>query len=662
MHLNEVINTFKYFCLYSIKFLFFYFILIIINNKKIIIIEIDNEISLYEKNIDFSNYSSDIKTIALFLPQFHSIEENDKWWGKGFTEWVNVKKSIPLYKCHHQPRIPGDINNYLGYYELTKPEILKKQIDLAKSHGIYGFGIYYYWFSGKTLLEKPLLMLLNNKDINFNFLLIWANENWTRRWDGNDKEILINQEYKKEDPNKFIKDIMKYIIDKRYIKINGKPIIGIYEPNKIPDINQTILIWRNEARKYGIGELYILVTLNDYNVNDFQRMNLFDGVYQFSPRDTMFPSNRIKSKYDNLYYLYSSILYKEFNLTNSTNNFQFFKGSMVEFDNTARKQNNPVIFQNFSPEQFYMLNKKIIEWTKKEYIENRFIFVNAWNEWGEGAYLEPDQKYGYASINALSKAIFNLSYYYNIYKLENLKDESKIAIQVHVFYEDLIKEIINKINNMPVKYDLFISTNSEKKKKIIEQNIKKFLNVNYYTIKIFQNKGRDVLPFLFQLKNEIKKYKYICHLHTKKTQFTNFGDEWRKYLYNNLLGSKEIISEILTDFEIYPKLGIIFPETFYKVLINYDNEVTKLDKFYMNFIIKKLSKSFRIGNNIEFPVGNMFWAKTDSIHQIFGIKLKKIFPKEKKQIDGTIMHGIERIWLFLVKFNGYYFKKIFKHF
>ena len=455
---------------------------------------------------------------------------------------------------------------------------------------------------------------------------------------------------------------MKYIIDKRYIKINGKPIIGIYEPNKIPDINQTILIWRNEARKYAIGELYILVTLNDYNVNDFQKMNLFNGAYQFSPRDTMFSSNRIKSKYDNLYYLYSSILYKEFNLTNITNNFHFFKGSMVEFDNTARKKNNPVIFQNFSPEQFYMLNKKIIEWTKKEYTENRFIFVNAWNEWGEGTYLEPDKKYGYASINALSKAIFNLPYYDNIYKLKNLKEECKIAIQVHIFYEDLIKEIINKINNMPVKYDLFISTNTEKKKNIIEHNIQKFLNVNYYTIKIFQNKGRDVLPFIFQLKDEIKKYKYICHLHTKKTQFTNFGDEWRNYLYNNLLGNKEIISEILTDFEINSKLGIIFPETFYKVLINYDNEVTKSDKFYMNFLIKKLSKSFRIGNNFEFPVGNMFWAKTDSIHQIFGFKLKNIFPKEKKQIDGAIMHGIERIWLFLVKFNGYYFKKIFKHF
>ena len=147
-------------------------------------IEIDNKIFLYEKNINYSNLTTDIKTIALYLPQFHSIKENDKWWGKGFTEWTNVKSSKPLYKGHHQPRIPGDSLNYLGYYELINLEVIQKQINLAKSHGIYGFGIYYYWFSGRRLLESPLDLFLINKNLDFKFLLIWANENWTRRWNG----------------------------------------------------------------------------------------------------------------------------------------------------------------------------------------------------------------------------------------------------------------------------------------------------------------------------------------------------------------------------------------------------------------------------------------------------------------------------------------------
>ena len=217
--LNENYNIF----FYSIKCLLFIFILItIFLLKEIIFIDIDNHISLYEENIDFSNNITDIKTIALYLPQYHSIKENDKWWGKGFTEWKNVKKAKSLYKGHHQPRIPGDETNYLGYYNLTNPETIKKQVKLAKSHGIYGFGIYYYWFSGKRLLELPLNILLNNKDIIIKFFLIWANENWTRRWDGKDNEILIKQDYKEIDSENFIKDIVIYLKDERYIRIMKK--------------------------------------------------------------------------------------------------------------------------------------------------------------------------------------------------------------------------------------------------------------------------------------------------------------------------------------------------------------------------------------------------------------------------------------------------------
>ena len=182
-------NHLKFLCL--IKYLFIIiFIIVIYLQINLEIIEIDNEFSLYEKNLNFSNNKTDIKPIALYLPQFHSIIENDKWWGKGFTEWKNVRKSKPFYSGHHQPRIPGDPLGFVGYYELTNPDVIIKQVELAKAHGIYGFGIYYYWFSGKKLLEKPLEIFYNNKEIKFKFLLIWANENWTRRWDGQNNKIL----------------------------------------------------------------------------------------------------------------------------------------------------------------------------------------------------------------------------------------------------------------------------------------------------------------------------------------------------------------------------------------------------------------------------------------------------------------------------------------
>ena len=226
-----------------------------------------------------------MKTIAFYLPQFHRIPENDKWWGKNFTEWTNVKKAKPLYEGHHQPRKPGDKKGYLGHYLLTDSLTIKKQVKLAKSHGIYGFAFYYYWFSGKRLLEKPLNIYLENKDIDFPFLLIWANENWSRNWDGGNSEILMKQNYNLNDPQNFIKDIQIYLRDDRYIKINEKTVIGIYEPLKIPQLKETLSIWRKEAKKIGIGELYILISLNQYNVSVFKSFDFLDAAYDFPPRN-----------------------------------------------------------------------------------------------------------------------------------------------------------------------------------------------------------------------------------------------------------------------------------------------------------------------------------------------------------------------------------------
>ena len=202
----------------------------------------------------------------------------------------------------------------------------------------------------------------------------------------------------------FIKDIKKYIIDKRYIKINDKPVIGLYEPKKIPNLSNTIFNWRKEAKKIGFDDIYIIVCLNSYSFEEMKNLELFNGAYEFSPRDSL--QNSAKP-----YLLYMNTLYKKIDFIKANNNFPLYRGSMLEFDNSPRKKNEYVIYENYSPEQFYMNNKKIIEWTRSRYDKNnRFIFINAWNEWGEGTYLEPDKKYGYASINSLSKALFNKTF------------------------------------------------------------------------------------------------------------------------------------------------------------------------------------------------------------------------------------------------------------
>ena len=466
---------------YKLNIIIFFIIicipLFLHHNENIVYIENDNKFSEFEKNMDFTNLKTDIKVIALYLPQFHVIEENNRFWGKGFTEWINVKKCIPKFKGHHQPRIPGDKYGYLSYYDLSDVKNIKKQTELAKSHGIFGFGIYYYWFSGKMLLEKPINLFIHNLNIDFKFLLIWANENWSRRYDGSSNELLIKQEYRKEDPYIFIKDTKKYLKDTRYIKIRQKPVIGIYEPFKIPNLNKTMEIWREKSRELGIGEIFILICINHYKVINFQNLNLFDGCYEFPPRNSL-TNNRILNKNS---LIYSQLLYKSRDFNESGINFQhfpFFRGTMLEWDNCPRKK-KCVIFERYSPQQFYIFNKLIIDWTLKKYI-------NAWNEWGEGSYLEPDEKYGYASINSLSKAIFNLSYFEKYTTFEN----GKIAVLLSVNDENSMNETIKKINNIPYIYDLFIIIetyirfDSLKKYIILNSNANHFEFINFFNILI----------------------------------------------------------------------------------------------------------------------------------------------------------------------------------
>ena len=611
-------------------------------------IQLDNEIYAYENDMDFSNYKTDIKVIA-----FYSPINND---------WVNIINKKPLYKGNHQPRIPGDKKNYLGYYNIENEnlvEVFKKQIELAKRHGIYGFAIYLHWFSGTILNQNFFNLLINNKDLNFHFFIIWKNENIIIKANNSSQEnVIIKQEYKDKDPELFIKDIRRFLIEPLYIKIKEKPILGILNPDKIPKLNDTIKIWREKSIVYGIGKIYIIINMNNDYIQNIKYFNLSDSLIDFSTLKVSDIDFKVKNQN---YYLYTYLLYKK--KTHIAAKIPIYLCSILEFDKHY-KQTQSLSFYNYSPEQFYILNKKIINWTKSNFKEtNRIIFINSWNNWNEGSYLEPDIRFGYASINSLSKAIFNLPFR-NIYNLSDLYENNKVAIQVHIFYVDLIKDIISKINNIPVKFSLFISTTSKEKKNIIEKYIKKnSCKLLYnYEILVLENKGRDVLPLIIQLKKIYHKYRFICHIHTKKSLHSKMGDEWRNYLFNNLLGSKDIISEILTDFENNDKLGLIFPKIYYKLLLFFNCEISKSNIKKMNYLIKQIYPHVKIIDRItEFPAGNMFWGRISAIYQIFNINIEKKFPKEFGQLDFTIMHAIERIWAYLTKLNGYYYRNIFKH-
>ena len=626
----------------------------IIFPENTIIIENDNKMPEYENNINYSTFISDMKPIAFYLPFYETNEPLDGQYGNR----KNIKKFKSLFKRHHQPSISLDNSNYLDNYNSFDINTIKKQVELARNHGIYGFAIYYYWNCGEKVLEKPLVLYLDNKDINFPFLLIWVNNFFNNKYNKRKKEILFNDTYIDEYSRLFINDIEKYLKDHRYIKINNKSALGIYEPFEITKLNKMIQNFREKSKEYEIGEIFILVCLNKKKINKIFNLNIFDGAYDFPSQNSL---GNFKVKFKKTF-IYNELIYKnsEYNYANSKN-FSFFRCSMPQLDNCPCLKKKD-IFDYYSPEQFYFVNKLIIDWTKKHYNkDNRYFFINSWNNWCEGTYLEPDQKYGYASINSLSKAIFNLTYIEQI-NLNHLNYDSQISVHVHLFYKDLINDIIKFTNEIPVKFDLFISVCSKNVKKAIEKYIFKNSKATFIEIKIVSNKGRDVLPFLIQMKKVIKKYKYICHIHSKKSFHINFGDKWRNYLYLNLLGNSQIISEILSEFEKYDKLGLIFPEPFYRVLTTFGKKITDSNIKYMNFIIKTIFQKYKISNNyFDFPEGNMFWAKVEAIYQIFEINIEKIISKENGKLDSTIIHGIERIWTYLAKLNGFAYKKIFKH-
>lgn len=371
----------------------------------------------YQDDIDFTSFTPKVKTLAYYLPQFHDIPENDKWWGKGFTEWTNIKKAKPLFNGHYQPREPHED---FGYYNLTDADVIRKQAQLAKRHGIYGWCIYYYWFSGKRLLEKPIDILLANKDIDINFCFEWANETWTKRWIGNDDEVAIEQKYLEDDPEKFIDDIKKYIDDPRYIRVDGRPMLLIYTPQDIPNPQDLVARWRKRALDIGIGELYILVNSREYSPKELMVTDIVDGAAGFCHHNPLISNIRytvnnsmgetVFSRVYN-YHRYTN-LYCDF-VKNDLEFKPYYRSCIACWDNTPRYDTtaaNHMFACNFSLKDFYrMVATNVAE---AEEMNKEFMFVFSWNEWCEGSCLEPDKKYGYAVINTLSKAIMKLPFDY----------------------------------------------------------------------------------------------------------------------------------------------------------------------------------------------------------------------------------------------------------
>ncbi|MCF6341201.1 MAG: glycoside hydrolase family 99-like domain-containing protein [Bacteroidales bacterium] len=351
-----------------------------------------------------------VRTLAFYLPQFHPIPENDAWWGKGFTEWTNVARAKPVFPGHYQPHLPAD----LGFYDLRIPEVMVQQAKLASGYGIHGFCYYYYNFNGKKLLDLPLNEMLKSGKPDFPFCLCWANENWTRRWDGRDEEVLISQEHSLEGDKNFIKDILPFLKDKRYIRVNNKLLLLIYRVEKLDNPRNTAEAWREIVKKE-LGEELYLCSVNNFTKEIDPASFGFDATVQF-PLDfnpaCKYESSTIAKTHqlenndvkDYWFYNYDCIVKTMLNVKNP--GYKFFRGAFPSWDNTPRRKNTGAVFLNSSPGKYQNFLKRTIDLTLKEQAgDEQLVFINAWNEWAEGAHLEPDMKYGHAWLEATKDAI-----------------------------------------------------------------------------------------------------------------------------------------------------------------------------------------------------------------------------------------------------------------
>lgn len=405
-----------------------------------------------------------MKTIAFYLPQFHPIPENDRWWGRGFTEWTNVTRAHPFFNGHFQPRLPAD----LGFYDLRLAEVRNEQAKLAQQYGLYGFCYHYYWFNGKKLLDLPLTKVLESKEPDFPFCICYANENWTRRWDGQEDDILMKQEHSPDSDRNFIQDVIPMFKDNRYIKVKNKPLLLVYRSALFPDISNTTRIWREEARKAGFDDIFLCKcqTFGDF---DDPAKTGFDACVEFPPHGL-----NIGQKYE--YEDFARLSAPSFNgkifdygdaalqmMTRQWPEYKLFKTVMLGWDNSARKGLNAHIFHNFSMDIYERWLSLVMKRTVERYPDyERFVFVNAWNEWAEGTYLEPDQKFGHEYLTATWRAIASAKSWEDIAKgLGEMGEyvESR---------EGLLRGILNYIENREATEILLVKAIEKKEAKILE--------------------------------------------------------------------------------------------------------------------------------------------------------------------------------------------------
>lgn len=576
--------------------------------------------------------------VAFYLPQFHTIPENDEWWGKGFTEWRNVARALPQFEGHHQPKLPGD----LGFYDLRNVEVMHEQARLAREYGISAFCFYFYWFGGKTLLETPLRNWLNDKSIDLKFCLCWANEKWTRTWDGRGDEILIDQKHSPEDDIAFIEHVAEYMRDPRYLRVDGKPMLLVYRPGLFPDMAATALRWRRWCSANGLGEIH-LAYVQSFDFISPAEMGL-DAAVSFPPNRSAVASVTASHKLINPDFRGSIIDWREMaalhRASEQSADFVLYPGVVPCWDNEARRPGSGRTFVHSSPRGYRDWLVATIRALSEE--KPRLVFLNAWNEWAEGAVLEPDARLGHSFLQATRTALSHA-------RQAPVKSNTSAPVHaiVHAWYDDVLEELLVDMHRSGMRWHLFVTTAADKSTQV-SRILDKF--PCEHTLLVAENRGRDILPFILAASRLVDEgVDFVLKLHTKRSPHRKDGEAWRRDLIAKLVSGGRACN-IARAFAEQTRLGLVAPEghiqpiNYYwgsnKASVEHVTAVTGLP------VLDMASETF--------VAGSMFWVRLEALRPILDAHLHPSdFELEQGQLDGTLAHAIERLFGACVRSSGF---------
>lgn len=574
--------------------------------------------------------------VAFYLPQFHSIPENDAWWGRGFTEWRNVARALPQFEGHAQPRLPAD----LGWYDLHNPAVMQEQAQLAREYGIGAFCFYFYWFGGTTLLESPLERWLSDQSIHLPFCLCWANENWSRRWDGRDQDVLIGQRHSAEDDLAFIAHVARYLRDPRYLRVDGKPLLLVYRPGLLPDAMATAERWRAWCHDNGVGEI-TLAYVQSFERPDPRQIG-FDAAVEFPPNLTSPVDITGQQRLLNEDYRGQVLDWRELACDYAHRPmpaYRLFPAVNCGWDNEPRRPGQGRTYLHASPRGYRdWLSDTIHGRLVSTPPHDRLAFVNAWNEWAEGAVLEPDARLGHAWLQATRDALRSPI---------RPATTARPCLVVHAWYTEVLEEILLAMRESGQEFRLLITTAPEK-----IAAVRSLLQRHDVVGELVEgeNRGRDILPFLRLASRLLDEGEQIVlKLHTKQSLHRQDGGAWRRELLERLLPPHRT-PYLAAAFAEDETLGLIAPEGHVQPMHYYWGA----NESNVRYLATRIGVAQSEVTRDRFIAGSMFWSRLEALRPLLDAHLDEWeFESEQGQVDGTFAHALERMFTLAANHAGY---------